>query len=556
MLEQQEMSLPFEAYCSDDDSVLSDGSSIESDYDESVPATPLDLKDAYFSKAPYPESEPSTQGRTFLRKNETSYANRPPTDNTLAPYAIPPGCSDVRDSFGTMLDEREVVGELVDKNGVVMGEMVENLPPPPDRNYSHMKSHQGNQMLSRVMGYDPTDLFYGVKKEAADPVNPASPLNGDAQLSGSRIAEMEERADRQTFNSMNHTQPFSDVSYGGRDDIYDGYNLKQSAQQRGEMYQGGMMHSWREHNPPAKAPPNPSPPPTQASVRATNKTRRKEMSDTYARKPLIGMSVNIQTLPVATTARVECEGQSSPLVGHSSVEGRREEGKERGTKKAPEAKRPLHKNQGGNVVGKKIEGKVVVSGSSMEMDRVGATKGGDASHSLGEQVHSKTRVEGTDAVGIKEERKGSNVKAQGVVRSVRTRIPFNKEATWHYGGGEMGEAGDVVRSSNCLNGTDASDVSEQGRSKGVEQVSSKGPLVRSVATTRATAGSVFVPDRLSGAKKVEDRTMVERRVDAVHDTENGSRECMLQGRSFAGYEVGHVERWEPEVRLNGVKCRG
>lgn len=220
---------------SQDSFVSSDG-----DFGEEI-AGEVDLHKAYFSLAPYPGEAPSTSGgHANMRKQETAYCHRPATHNTLAPHTHNSFCYDARDQHGIASDDREVVGYYYDESGKAVAEIVENRPPPPDKNYSHMTTRD-NHHLQRALGYDPDPARYRPKKETAGITNPADGINGDAQLSASRIEENTEYQSRSTFFNRTHTQQAAemDVSRDG----YDGLNPARSGPQR---VRTELEHSWRE----------------------------------------------------------------------------------------------------------------------------------------------------------------------------------------------------------------------------------------------------------------------------------------------------------------------
>lgn len=298
---------------SSEDSFLS---SDESSAEEA--ATPLDLQRAYFSSASYPESEPQTAGRQFLRKNETAYSNVSGTENILPIPARWGFCSDTRDQHGLAEDRREVVGQFVDSDGNPVAEWVEDLPPPPDKNYSHWHKQNGS-LLSRALGYDPNVYRRKSEKEVDAVTNPPDNINGDAQYSAARAEEVKEQQEKLLWNQQRHAQTFSEIDAGR--DMMDGYNMKLSAPQRVKT---PLKHSWRESQPAPQAPMHAhsvhmNAPPSHGSVSA----KRAELGNAFSRKPTPGSVVQLQSvsnLPITTLKTQREKPQPESLKGHAVVQ--------------------------------------------------------------------------------------------------------------------------------------------------------------------------------------------------------------------------------------------
>lgn len=299
---------------SDDSFVSSDGEQV----DAGPAATSLDLRDAYFSDAQMPPDQPSTFGRTFLRKQETAYAHASASENVLPLPSRRAHCSDTRDQHGLAEDRREVVGYLVDPaSGQPVAEWVEERPPPPNKNYSHWHK-QGGGLLSRALGYDPH--VEHSKVEVGGITNPADPINGDAQLSSTRIAEVSERQDVATWSSRSHVQQFAEQDAGR--DQYDGLNPRLSAPER---VLSKLEHSWRETQPPPQAPALPSLNNSvgDTPVHAAHSTKRREVGDAFARRPAVGRQVtrldSVMDIPLATAVKTEREGEGGEAAFASSA---------------------------------------------------------------------------------------------------------------------------------------------------------------------------------------------------------------------------------------------
>ena len=93
-------------------------------------------------------------------------------------------------------------------------------------------NQQNGHMLARALGYDPG--VYHRKREAEAELNPADPINGDAQLSTTRRCEVAEQQTKITWENRAHTQDFADDDVGREQ--YDGLNLKASAPERVVRY--------------------------------------------------------------------------------------------------------------------------------------------------------------------------------------------------------------------------------------------------------------------------------------------------------------------------------
>ena len=148
-------------------------------------ATPTDLVRAYFGEPSMPGDEPVPQiERKVRRVTLTDHLSEPDTPNIL-PMSLATGACPLGDAFGaepdgtpadpnarpTSFDDHEVVGTLVDRRtGKALGEIMERLPPPPDKNYTHMH-HANSHHLKRALGYDPHRYYR--KSEAAEVLNPA-----------------------------------------------------------------------------------------------------------------------------------------------------------------------------------------------------------------------------------------------------------------------------------------------------------------------------------------------------------------------------------------------
>ena len=320
------MSVEFELYSSDSESSRSDvdsfafssedeGSSANAKFGPS--STPLDLHSAYFTTAVLPPNEPGIVGRANLRKNETAYMNDTRNENILP---MPSGCSsEMRDIGPLSQDNREVVGYFVDKSGSPVAEWCEELPPPPNANYSHMKQ-QNSHLLSRAMGYDPN--VYRKKTDVEGIMNAADPINGDAQLSAARTAEVVERQDLQAFNTRSHMQSFADQETS-RSGLYDGLNPKLSAPQR---VLTKLNRSWREVQPPPQAPQLPT---AQAGgggpVHAARSAKRVEVGSAFSRKPMRGVQImkldSVMDIPIAST-KTQREKEGGEGLSSSAVPAR------------------------------------------------------------------------------------------------------------------------------------------------------------------------------------------------------------------------------------------
>lgn len=280
-------------------------------------ATALDMQSAYFSSAEMPADQPNTFGRQFLRKQETAYTNRPAGENVLPLPARASFCSDTRDQHGLAEDDREVVGYVLDPDsGQPVAEWVEELPPPPNKNYSHWHKQNGG-LLNRAMGYDPHVVYK--KKETEGVLNPADPINGDAQLSSTRIAEVSERQEIATWNSRTHQQAFAEQDSGR--DQYDGLNPKLSAPQR---VLTKLQHSWRETQPPPQAPLLPTYNNSVGPAHPQRTLNRKESGPAFWRRPAVGRSVvqldSVMDIPLATVkTQREKENESATTTTATSM---------------------------------------------------------------------------------------------------------------------------------------------------------------------------------------------------------------------------------------------
>lgn len=596
--------LPFQAYDSSDNEEeegaqqtrsLSAFDEETTEFDSTTDfATPIDLNAAYFSPASASlmvDQEPSVLGRTWLRKNETKYANVKPGDNTLAPYAIPPFCSDASKSFGTILEDREVVGEMKDKEGKAIGYVMAKLPPPPDKNYSHMNAPTaGRHHLSRLFGYDP-EVFHN-KTEVTDPTNLPDNLNGDAQYSSVRIEEVTERQERQLFTSGDHTQAFADFAggsgggggrtrggAGGGDALYDGYNNRLSAQQMGDAYLKKMMHSWRESQP-QKAPPSNVTPVVaeQGQAGRGNATlRRKEVGKGFDVKPKAGgvSHVNLTALPIAATSlfRKEGEDRAGPAKGSvEAAEGAKREGPRGKVRKDSRMEEKTHRmvaegkggGGGGLGEGKRVDGVPTLNAEerrthSRSKDHAGGSTTIDGGAGR-RKVDGTATAKAEDRLATsrsKDEGGGSVSQHQGgrVKPSVKLEkdmsVPIHAEAMKTSLAALSGAERRRVDAEAVANGTDASDVTRERMEGG----KGGGPTA---GGRRVAEGVTRVPvdeeatwfEGLVNARGAVDRQFV--RPGGGEETLNGTDASRLEGgegmRSGGGGGGGQPSvRVRPEV---------
>lgn len=524
-------------------------------------ASELDLNDAYFSPATFPASEPSTHGRTFLRGQQTAYANLPASSNTLAPHARPTACNDARDQHGRMPDDREVVGVFVDAQGNVVAEQVENLPPPPDRNYSHTR--EGNRhMLKRAMGYDP-DVYHR-KAEVYKELNPAENINGDAQLSAVRIAEATEHHERDTFMRRDHTQAFA-ATDTGRDD-YDGYNPKRSGPER---VRATLEHSWRETLSAPQAPPNPTLTQgskatshalhearreeiagpfdrrphaafvsTSATSHAVHAVNRRELSDTYTRRPVAGVDLGNAEIPVVSaTAAREFEGRRA--AGHGIHGDVPIHAKSSTTLRSPEAALPggrAHATEGIAGAARHAQPRVTpgdreASGSARPTD-VAALAGGLAAPRAHER-HGGDSISARRAVTTTVDGLGSSVGARGAQRAGGESTALHRavDADGGGSGGAHGTAAGPVRGAHAVRPLTADSTRAHTATRGhtVVQEAARAEAVHRTGHSDSTQGH--------GATRGEVVEQDARRAEAVHRV-SGTDARAVHAQTFDAHSEG------------------
>ena len=523
-------------------SSLSNDSFVSSDEEGfgDVAATSLDMHKAYFSTAPYGDDSVFPEGRKFLRKNEAAYDNRPATENVLPHHFMNSNWSDVRDQHGLATDDREVVGYYVDEKGTRVAEIVESLPPPPDKNYSHMHA-SGRHHLARALGYDPH--VYHRKVETEGVTNPADPINGDAQLSATRIEEGKEFQERSLFFNRSHVHdvPEMETSREG----YDGLNPSRSAPER---VRASLEHSWREAQPPPQAPSL-----AQLTrggddpVRGTHSTRRKEVGKTFSRVNGAARAVvrldSVMDIPVASDPLRRDDVAESRTSGPSTTDAQTPA--PRGGSDAPEGMRQKEHSPPGVARGDTEHPPLHASaqregGEDEELVRImsshGAPVSAASSHASVPQreggqervskhlsqssvgVHApklagKQLLSGQDVVPVREERphasSGAAIPSAPSKHVTKVdRLVLDPDTAWVFGNGASSmRQGAVMSGHDGLQEDRTCEVDRAASGASGQEQKSR----RTAAPLRATAGAKFVPDRLAQANE-EDWRMREKLV--------------------------------------------
>jgi hypothetical protein len=301
----------------------SEDSFVSSDEESGTDSPPMasrrDVRAAYFSSPGMPDDEPDQEGRRFLRGQATSYLQVPSGDNTLPMPQPRTVCYDTQDTFGVMqYSDHETVGHVFDKSGSAVGRIVEKLPPAPNANYTH--TNRGMQYkFERAMGANPDERR---RVEVKGLTNPSDPINGDAQLSATRVAEVTANSERSTYFNRQHTQEFTQQDTGR--DMYDGYNLRAPNESRA----GGLEHTWRNALPAPQAPTLPESSVGGAAAHGVHTVRRKEVAPhAFRRTTEHGHRIAEQATTAASAGRVvpSCfshrgeNASSQPLMGGSTL---------------------------------------------------------------------------------------------------------------------------------------------------------------------------------------------------------------------------------------------
>ena len=284
----------------------SDVSSVWSSDDEeaSRPASPAELRRAYFSSATLPEDAPRND--MLLRKQHSAYVHTQTVTEAspiLPQHAGDPKLASLDDFFGVPGGhDREVAGILVDANGKPYAKIMESKPPPPNTNRLG-QSHQ--RSLRRALGYDPH--IQHRKTEVSGITNAPDPLNGDADLQHSRRdakSTLLRRGD--AFHNKTHMHDISDVDAGRS--MYDGYNIASSSRDFTKR-RHHLEHTWRntgkqEHDP----------------VRAESQIPDASPHNGYASTRRTETGVAFHRAPKVTHSTVQLDSTMAiPVISHKSM---------------------------------------------------------------------------------------------------------------------------------------------------------------------------------------------------------------------------------------------